>query len=83
MPLILRLFPDARCVDCLRHPCDVILSSYMQYFSLTPAMANFLDFDDTVACYREVMSVWRRYEKHFAPHMSALQPFIEAFGYAK
>ncbi len=32
LPLILRLFPEARIVLCLRHPCDVLLSCYMQSF---------------------------------------------------
>ncbi|HET7562000.1 MAG TPA: sulfotransferase [Rhodanobacteraceae bacterium] len=32
LPLILRLFPDARIILCLRHPCDVLLSCYMQAF---------------------------------------------------
>lgn len=32
LPLIKRLFPDARVILALRHPCDVILSCYMQNF---------------------------------------------------
>ena len=32
LPMILRLFPDARIVLCLRHPCDVLLSCSMQPF---------------------------------------------------
>lgn len=32
LPLIRRLFPDARVILALRHPCDVILSNYMQDF---------------------------------------------------
>jgi tetratricopeptide (TPR) repeat protein len=33
LPLINRLFPNALIVLALRHPCDVILSNYMQYFN--------------------------------------------------
>jgi tetratricopeptide (TPR) repeat protein len=33
LPLIHRLFPQAPIVLALRHPCDVILSNYMQYFN--------------------------------------------------
>lgn len=32
LPLIRRLFPDAKVILALRHPCDVILSNYMQNF---------------------------------------------------
>ena len=32
MPLVNRLFPSARIILALRHPCDVVLSCYMQSF---------------------------------------------------
>jgi Flp pilus assembly protein TadD len=32
LPMILRLFPHARIVLCIRHPCDVLLSCSMQAF---------------------------------------------------
>jgi hypothetical protein len=32
LPMILRLFPSARIILCLRHPCDVLLSCSMQSF---------------------------------------------------
>lgn len=32
LPMIARLFPEARIVLCLRHPCDVLLSCFMQPF---------------------------------------------------
>lgn len=32
LPMILRLFPNARIILCLRHPCDVLLSCSMQPF---------------------------------------------------
>jgi tetratricopeptide (TPR) repeat protein len=33
LPMINRLFPNAPIILALRHPCDVILSNYMQYFT--------------------------------------------------
>lgn len=33
LPMIKRLFPNAPIILALRHPCDVILSNYMQYFT--------------------------------------------------
>jgi len=32
LPLVNRLFPNAPIILALRHPCDVILSNYMQHF---------------------------------------------------
>lgn len=32
LPMILRLFPEARIILCIRHPCDVLLSCSMQAF---------------------------------------------------
>jgi hypothetical protein len=32
LPMILRLFPEARIILCVRHPCDVLLSCSMQAF---------------------------------------------------
>ncbi|WP_233840903.1 sulfotransferase [Dyella sp. 2HG41-7] len=32
LPMIARLFPNASIILCVRHPCDVLLSCYMQSF---------------------------------------------------
>jgi tetratricopeptide (TPR) repeat protein len=32
LPMINRLFPHAKVILCLRHPCDVLMSCYMQSF---------------------------------------------------
>jgi tetratricopeptide (TPR) repeat protein len=58
IPLILGAFPDARFILAIRHPCDVVLSCFMQYF--TPNMANqsFLDLETTVDLYVKVMRLW-------------------------
>ncbi len=42
IPLIVRLFPNSRIILALRHPCDVVLSNFMQDYKLNDAMANFL-----------------------------------------
>ncbi|HEY5723092.1 MAG TPA: sulfotransferase [Allosphingosinicella sp.] len=59
-PLIHRLFPDARLIFALRHPCDVVLSCFMQGFDLNPAMANFLDLEQSALLYDRIMTVWTR-----------------------
>lgn len=60
VPLILSAFPDARFILAVRHPCDVVLSCFMQYFSPNIAMHHFLELETTAALYVKVMSVWRR-----------------------
>lgn len=39
LPMILRLFPQARVIRCVRHPCDAILSCHFQSFA-DPEIAN-------------------------------------------
>jgi len=61
--LIHRLFPDARFIFALRHPCDVTLSCFMQAFETNEAMVNFFTLKDTVSLYAEVMNLWAIYEE--------------------
>lgn len=58
-PLIHRLFPDARFIFALRHPCDVVLSCFMQNFQVNQAMASFLDLRDAALLYDRVMAYWQ------------------------
>jgi len=51
LPVIRRLFPDARIILALRHPCDVVLSCYVTNFKLNDAMSNFLRMDTTAELY--------------------------------
>ena len=55
LPLIYRVFPDARVVFAIRDPRDVCLSCFMQNFALNEAMSYFLDLELTVEYYIEVM----------------------------
>ena len=59
-PLIHRLFPDARIIFAQRHPCDVVLSCFMQSFVPNDAMANFLDLGDSARLYDLVLAFWER-----------------------
>jgi tetratricopeptide (TPR) repeat protein len=58
--LIARLFPDARFILALRHPCDVLLSCFMSNFRLNSAMANFLQLDDAAEFYDLVFQHWEK-----------------------
>jgi len=58
LPLIKRLFPDASILFACRHPCDVVLSNFMQYYNPNDAMANFFSLEDTVHLYQQMMKLW-------------------------
>lgn len=58
--MIHRLFPSAKFILALRHPCDVCLSCFMQPFELNEAMAHFTNLEDTVAFYDQVMGLWQK-----------------------
>ena len=61
--LIHRIFPDAHIVMALRHPCDVVLSCFMQKFHMNDAMANFSTIEETAVLYDKVMSLYDRYRQ--------------------
>lgn len=58
---IWRVFPDAKFILAIRHPCDVCLSCFMQNFALNQAMTTFTSLEDTAATYAGVMNLWREY----------------------
>ena len=63
---IFRIFPNAKFILSLRHPCDCVLSCFMQNFKLNDAMANFLNLDDTAHLYDSVMNLWTQYTSIFS-----------------
>ncbi len=65
LPVIHRLFPDARILFAVRHPCDAVLSAFITSFRLNHAMANFLDLADAARLYDLVMRCWQRCREVF------------------
>ncbi len=59
LPLIQRLFPKAKIILALRHPCDVVLSCFMANFRLNSAMANFLRLEDAADLYDLCFRHWQ------------------------
>ncbi|MAN80736.1 MAG: hypothetical protein CMF64_10130, partial [Magnetovibrio sp.] len=57
--LIHRLFPDAKFILTLRHPCDVCLNCFMEPLALNDGTVHFTQLDDTVAFYEKVMALWQ------------------------
>jgi len=59
-PVICSIFPDARLIFAQRHPCDAVLSCFMQAFTLNDSMASFLNIEDAADFYDAAMTVWTR-----------------------
>lgn len=60
---ILRIFPRARFILALRHPCDVCLSCLMQLFASNSAMAQFQSPESTIRFYVLVMRLWEKFTR--------------------
>lgn len=62
MPIVNRLFPDARIIFVERHPCDVVLSCFMANFQLNQAMRSFSDLEEAARTYDAVFTAWTKAE---------------------
>lgn len=93
VPLIHSLFPDAPIVFAQRHPCDAVLSGFMQSFRLNDAMACFLKIEDAADFYDAAMTLFTRsrdvlpvashtlvYEELVADPGATLKPLIAFLG---
>jgi tetratricopeptide (TPR) repeat protein len=58
--MIHALFPDARIIFAQRHPCDCVLSGFMQGFKLNDAMACFLTIEGAADLYDAAMTAFTR-----------------------
>lgn len=56
--LIWRIFPQAKFILALRHPCDACFSCFMQNFTLNEAMSSFMTVESSAAVYISVMRTW-------------------------
>ena len=58
LPMIARLFPNAKIILALRHPCDVVLSNYMQAFR-SPAYIKLCEtIESTAIGYADTFEFW-------------------------
>jgi len=60
LPAICRLFPHSRILLAIRHPCDVILSCYMQHFRAPDFTLLCRDLPSLAAGYRRAFDFWYR-----------------------
>lgn len=93
VPLIHRLFPQARILFAERHPLDVVLSTFITNFRLNYAMANYLDLERAARMYDLSMDCWTRatellpvavhrvrYERIVADREAELRPALAFLG---
>jgi hypothetical protein len=93
LPMIFSLFPNARIIFAQRHPCDSVLSCFMQSFSMNNAMACFLTIEGAADLYDAAMGVFTRsrellplpvhtlvYEELISNPEQALRPLVDFLG---
>ena len=69
LPMIMRLFPHARIIMCLRHPCDVLLSCYMQPFRSPAFMVMCSSLQRLADGYVQAFEQWQQHLEVFEPHL--------------
>ena len=95
-PLIHRLFPAAKFLFVLRHPCDVVLSCFVTRFEPIGGLVNFTTLEGTAQLYDQMFRFWGqcrtilpmivqrvRYERlveDAEPEMRALAAFMAPAG---
>jgi Flp pilus assembly protein TadD len=69
LPFMHRLYPNAKYILALRHPCDVILSCYMQNFRSAILITASASIERLAAAYVAAMDSWLR-------NVEVLQPNV-------
>lgn len=67
LPMIHRIFPEAKFIFVLRHPCDVILSCYLQNFRAAPLVAACRSLETLAHAYVAAMENWLHHAALFHP----------------
>ncbi|MEZ5460918.1 sulfotransferase [Dokdonella sp.] len=69
LPLIRRIFPEAPVIFCQRHPCDSMLSSYMQNFRDARLAAASASLDRLADLYLRLTARWIHDSSLFPQHL--------------
>ncbi|HSC09771.1 MAG TPA: sulfotransferase [Rhodanobacteraceae bacterium] len=69
LPLVNRLFPRSRIIFAMRHPCDVVLSNYMQSFGAPAFMLLCSTLERLTRGYVNAMQGWLH-------HVALLEPAL-------
>lgn len=73
LPLIHRLFPRAKYILAVRHPCDVVLSCYMQNFKAYLLASVCVDLERIAKAYVASMQNWLHHVQLLRPDMLVLR----------
>ena len=55
------IFPKAKIILAMRHPCDVVTSCFFSSFKINDAMVNFLSWKSTIQFYNKVFDLFEFY----------------------
>lgn len=69
LPMIHRLFPQAQFILALRHPCDVLISNYMQNYRASVLVAASTSIERLARAYVAAMACWLHHDEVFKPNV--------------
>jgi tetratricopeptide (TPR) repeat protein len=73
LPLLPHEFPDARIILSVRHPCDVVLSCYMQHFGAPAFAITFRTLESCAEMYDRTFAHWLRLRDSLSLPVHALR----------
>jgi tetratricopeptide (TPR) repeat protein len=81
LAVIKRLFPNAKILLAIRHPCDVLLSCYMQHFRAPDFVQLCQDLPTLTAGYRRAFDFWYTQQALLAADVLELryETFVNSF----
>ena len=74
LPLLVRLFPNAKIIFVVRHPCDVVFSNYLQHFNAPAYIALCSTMERLANGYATAMRFWNQ-------HVALLKPRVFEWRY--
>jgi tetratricopeptide (TPR) repeat protein len=81
LPVIRRVFPHARILFAIRHPCDVLLSCFMQHFRAPDFALLCADLSNLTLGYRRAMDFWYQQAELLEPTVREIryESFVGGF----
>ncbi|MFC3194034.1 tetratricopeptide repeat-containing sulfotransferase family protein [Marinicella sediminis] len=67
--LIHAMLPQAKILFMLRHPCDVVLSNFMQNYMPNQAFVHFNELAESVQMYQQTMDLWLKLRDVFGQQL--------------
>lgn len=69
LPMVHRMFPAAQFILAVRHPCDVLMSCYLQDFRAAPLVAACQSLEHLARAYVAAMECWLYHVELFRPQV--------------